>query len=111
MWSVSPRADLWPWARFHLQSATSFWKRAYTASAPDGQATIPQYRTGDRQLGPLSTLGAGAGGRVHLGPTEDPSSIAVKLEGGILETWFTDDLYVTSRTAGLGTLSLEGAFR
>jgi hypothetical protein len=108
---LSRRWTLWPWVRFHAQTPVYFWNRAYvTHLGPDGSYTKPDYRTGDRELGPLANVGGGVGASFGIGSDNDPSSVTVQLHGGIIHTEFLDDLYVTSRTAGLSTLTVAGVF-
>jgi hypothetical protein len=104
---LSRRWTLWPWFRFNAQTPVYFWSRAYIARpGQDG----PQYRTGDRELGPLATVGLGAGASYGLGPSTNPSDVTVQLYAGAIHTEFLDDLYVKSRTAVLSTLTLLGVF-
>ncbi|HEX3597038.1 MAG TPA: DUF3570 domain-containing protein [Polyangiaceae bacterium] len=108
---VSRRWTVWPWMRFNAQTPVYFWNRAYVARfGPSGSFELPQYRTGDRELGPLSTVGLGAGASYAMGASDNPSTVTVQLHGGVIHTEFLDDLYVTSRTAELATLTLMGVF-
>ncbi|HEX4334277.1 MAG TPA: DUF3570 domain-containing protein [Polyangiaceae bacterium] len=108
---LSRRWTVWPWFRFNAQTPVFFWNRAYVARfGADGKFDLPAYRTGDRELGPLSTFGLGAGANFAVGPTNKPSSVALQLHGGVIHTEFLDDLYVTSRNAELATLTVLGVF-
>lgn len=102
------RFALWPHGRFHVQSPVSFWQRAYISS-PSGW-NLPEFRTGDRELGPLWTATGGAGAKLFLGGHEDPQTWGVALQGDAIYTSYTNDLYLTSRTGVLGSLTLEGEF-
>ncbi len=107
---LSRRWMVWPRLRAHFQTPVYFWSRAYeSAFRADGSFSVPRYRTGDRELGPLLTFGAGVGGSFAMGPDVDPTSLTLLLQGDILHTKFLDDLYVTSRTATLATLAIQGA--
>jgi hypothetical protein len=107
---LSRRTMIWPHFRFHAQSATYFWRRAYVSEFSASEPwLLPQYRTGDRELGPLSTLGAGVGASFKLGDM-DRSPYTLILQGDMSGTEFLDDLYVTSRLAGFCSIGLEGAF-
>ncbi len=99
------RFEIWPHVRFHAQSAVNFWQRAYTANGP---LTVPELRTGDRELGPLRTITGGGGLRALLGPNADLSAWAVTLQGDVMYTDFLNDLFILNRTAVLGTLTFEG---
>jgi hypothetical protein len=100
------RLQLWPHVRFHAQNGVNFWEKAYVAS--DTGFTFPEFRTGNRELGPLLTETAGGGVKVFLGKAGNPKSLSIALhvDGGY--TSYLDDLYITSRTSVLGALILEG---
>jgi hypothetical protein len=106
IFDLGRRVELWPHARFHAQSSTSFWKRAYVSQSTFGW-DLPKYRTGDRELGPLSTIGGGLGVRLYLGSDAEPRGWQLGLTVDGMYTSFPDDLFVTSRTAVLGTLVSE----
>jgi hypothetical protein len=106
---LSRRWTIWPWLRFHAQTPVYFWNRAYV-SRGTGEFVGPKYRTGDRELGPLATIGGGVGASFAMGPADDPSIVVVQLHGGVIRTEFLDDLYVKSRTAGVSTLTVAGVF-
>ncbi len=107
IFDLGHRIALWPHARFHGQSSVVFWRRAYVSGTANG-FDLPQYRTGDRELGPLLTLGGGMGLRVYLGGRGRPEQLALQLAYDGMFTSFLDDLYVTQRTAMLGTLTFLG---
>lgn len=108
---VSRRLTLWPRLRVNAQTPTYFWKRAYVSAIDAGGASsIPRYRTGDRELGPLATVALGVGSSFAFGASNRPSAWALVLQLDGIRTQFLDDLYVTSRTAGLASLGVEGAF-
>ncbi|HEX7669308.1 MAG TPA: DUF3570 domain-containing protein [Polyangiaceae bacterium] len=108
---VSRRLMLWPKLRVHGQTATYFWRRAYVATlGAAGALDVPRYRTGDRELGPLGTVALGFGGSFAFGSSVRPSAWTLVAQVDAIRTQFLDDLYVTSRTAALGTLGVEGAF-
>lgn len=108
---LSRRLMVWPHLRFHAQSAVYFWRRAYVSSFSGTQGEVPRYRTGDRELGPLATVTAGAGGSLGIGPRTDPSAWALEAQVDFLGTEFLDDLYVTSRSAVLVAAGLIGVFQ
>jgi hypothetical protein len=99
------RFALWPHTRFHVQSPVSFWRRAYV-SGPGWD--LPEYRTGDRELGSLWTFTAGGGIKWYLGTKAEPTSWAVSLQGDAMYTSYADALYLTDRTAFLGAFIFEG---
>jgi hypothetical protein len=100
------RVELWPHTRIHAQSSVSFWKRAYASQSTFGW-DLPKYRTGDRELGPLSTVEGGLGARFYLGPEAEPRGWQIGLTVDAMYTSFPDDLFVTSRTALLGTMTSQ----
>jgi hypothetical protein len=114
IFDIGRRFALWPHARFHVQSEVSFWQRAYiSVQAPAGQPPVwnlPEYRTGDREFGPLWTTVGGFGMKWYLGSEGDLGQWALQLTGDLMYTSFLDDLYLTQRTAELGALSFEGQF-
>jgi hypothetical protein len=109
IFDLGRRFAVWPHARFHVQSSVSFWQLAYV-SAPAPAWNLPEYRTGDRELGPLWTTEGGFGIKWYLGGAADPQQWALQLTGDAMYTAFLDDLYMTRRVAGLSALSFEGEF-
>lgn len=108
---LSRRTTLGPHLRIHAQNSVYFWRRAYVSDfESDSSWQLPRYRTGDRELGPLFTLGTGFGARIGIGPELDPSELTLVMQGDLAATAFLDDLYLTSRLAGFCTLGIEGAF-
>ena len=99
-WAVGPHG------RFHVQSPVSFWQRAYV-SGPGPGWSIPEFRTGDRELGPLWTMTGGGTMKWYIGPSADTRAWAVGLQADVMYTSFLDDLYLTGRTAFLSALTLE----
>jgi hypothetical protein len=104
---LSSRITVWPHLRVHAQSGVDFWKRAYVLVDANH---LPKYRTGDRELGPLSNLGGGGGIRAALGKAGalDDWVLTASVDG----TWtsFADALYLKDRTSVLGALALEVTF-
>jgi hypothetical protein len=108
---VSRRLTLWPHVRAHAQSSVYFWRRAYVSSFSGTTGTIPEYRTGDRELGPLATLTAGGGASFGIGSGDNPNGWMIELQADVMGTEFLDDLYVTSRGAALVAAGLVGVFQ
>jgi hypothetical protein len=109
IFDLGRRFALWPHARFHLQDAVSFWQRAYV-SGPGPGWDLPEYRTGDRELGPLWTIDGGFGVKWYVGGHDDPERWALQWTDDAMYTSFLDDLFLSHRTAVLGALGLEGQF-
>lgn len=107
---VAQHLEVWPHVRHHIQSGVDFWKRAYEAvPLADGSLAAPQYRAGDRELGPLQTFILGAGARYQL--TDAPGSEwALVLEADVGRTNFSDALYILRRNMAYATLAVEATF-
>lgn len=108
IFDVGRRFALWPHAHFHAQSAVNFWQRAYVSNSVNGSWDLPEFRTGDRELGPLRTIEGGGGLRAFLGSNADPQAWSLTFQGDVMYTNFLDDLYTTTRSGFLGTLTFEG---
>jgi hypothetical protein len=81
LWDVAERLRIGPHVRLHMQTGASFHQLAYVATYDaQGSYTIPQYRTGDRELAPLVTVTAGASVRVGLTPARGPVRLALLLQ-------------------------------
>lgn len=104
---ASRRFTFWPHARFHVQNGTSFWKRAYSST---GVHDLPALRTGDRELGPLYTVGGGGGMRIALGGSGSLDDLVwtTTLDG--FSTAFSDAIYVSKRFSALLTTGMEVTF-
>ena len=108
IFDLGKRFALWPHARFHVQSQTSFWQKAYVSANSNGDPAtwnLPLYRTGDRELGPLWTTEGGLGFRWYLGPQSEPRTFQLGFSADAMYTAYTDDIYLTSRTALLGAVT------
>jgi hypothetical protein len=108
IFDIGRRFALWPHARLNVQSAVDFWKRAYVSNSTASSFDLPEFRTGDRELGPLRTLTGGGGARFFLGPNADPGAWSVSLVGDVMYTSFLNDLYLTNRTGTIMSLTFEG---
>lgn len=104
-WDITKQIRFWPHLRVHAQSSVGFWKLGYTVE-PTSAGTplaLPEFRTGDREMGPLVGVTGGAGIRVLLGD-KTPS---LTFSGDAIYTRWLDHLYRTERLGGFGLLSLE----
>ncbi len=106
---LSRRWSLWPHVRYHDQTAVSFWRRAYVGQVGPGQIVAPEYRSGDRELGPLRTLTVGPGVAFDFG-SSDPRSLRAALEVEGSSTRFRDALYIDHRWAGFAVASFTARF-
>jgi hypothetical protein len=107
IFDLGRRFAIWPHAHFHIQSGVNFWQLAYVSNSANGGWDLPEFRTGDRELGPLRTVSGGGGIRAFVGPKADPQAWSLTLQGDVSYTDFLDDLYVSNRTAGLAVLTFE----
>ncbi|HEY2510389.1 MAG TPA: DUF3570 domain-containing protein [Polyangiaceae bacterium] len=107
IFDLGRRFAFWPHARLHMQSGVDFWQRAYSTGSATGW-DLPEFRTGDRELGPLRTLTGGGGLRVFLGSNADPQAWSLAFQADAMYTSFLDDLYLTERTGVIGSLTFEG---
>ncbi|MBM4377182.1 MAG: DUF3570 domain-containing protein [Deltaproteobacteria bacterium] len=96
---------IWPHARFHAQSGANFYELAYSASAnPDGSTSLPVYRTGDRELGPLLAGTLGGGVRYDFGARR---SYGLAFNGDVVYTRFSRTLFALDRWGYFGALNFE----
>lgn len=107
---VGRRWSVWLGARGHLQSGVAFWRRAYVARVDvAGTTEAPEYRTGDRELGPLYAGTVGPAARYAFGPASAPESWALTLQADTTATHFLDSLFVRDRLAELIVLQVEAS--
>lgn len=107
IFDLGKRFAIWPHLRFHVQKSVSFWQLAYVSGPAPGW-DLPEYRTGDRELGPLWTMTGGGGVKTFLGSDADPKKFAIGLQMDAGYTAYTDDLYLSNRTMILTSLNFEG---
>jgi hypothetical protein len=98
------RVETGPHARLHAQNGVDFWQRAYTLGPG---FSYPEYRTGDRELGPLVNATGGWNLRIGLGPVADTNAWVLGFDANFTYSRFLDDLYLTQRTSALVGVSLE----
>jgi hypothetical protein len=101
---LGPRFEIGPHVRVHSQSPVSFWERAYTLGPG---MSYPEYRTGDRELGPLVGLTFGGSARVKLGPAGHRTAWVLGWDLNATETRYLDDIYITGRLSAVSGLSIE----
>ena len=75
-----------------------------------GVTDIPSLRTGDRELGPETSVSGGSYLRVYVGGAGDPRKVALGLDTYVTYTSYPDDLYIKSRLAALAALTFEVNF-
>jgi len=91
-----------PHVRFHIQSGVDFWKRAYVAEPNPVGFEVPEFRTGDRELGPL--FAATLGGRLKHELTDNLSA-GLQVDG--IYTQFLDHIYIFDRIGVFTATTLE----
>jgi hypothetical protein len=106
IFDLGRRFVFWPRVRWHAQSAVSFWERAYVSGLATGWE-LPEFRTINRELGPLWTAQGGFGFRWFLGKASDPRTLQLGVTADVMYTSFLDDLFLMNRTAGIGAMTLE----
>ena len=104
---MSRRVEVWPHLRFHVQNGVNFWKRAYVSESSTG-FELPEFRTGNRELGPLASETVGGGIKVFLGKAGNPKSLSIAAHVDGSYTNYLDDLYISSRASVLGAFILDG---
>jgi hypothetical protein len=105
IFDLGRRVEVWPHLRFHAQNGVDFWQRAYVVETG---FEIPEYRTGNRELGPLVSETVGGGVKVFLGKAGNPKSLSLALHCDGSYTSYLDDLYILGRTSVFGAVILEG---
>jgi len=99
---IKDKIRVGPHVRFHIQGPVDFWQRAYAATPTATGWQLPQFRTGDRELGPLFGVTVGGGIRYQL---SEVFSASVQVEG--IYTQFLDHLYVYDRLGVFSATMLE----
>lgn len=108
---LNPRLRVWPHAHAHVQSGTAFYRRVYGATLnSDGSATIPQFRTNDRELSPMIGITGGGGVRYALTDPGGKFQLAVVSSADVLFNYYFNALYIQTRFAGYGTIGIEADF-
>jgi hypothetical protein len=106
LFDFARRIEVGPHLRFYGQTPVDFWQRAYVAGPG---YVYPALRTGNRELGPLINLTGGASLRAGLGTGAEPRKWLLGFDVNVTSTQYLDDLYLTQRWSGVGSLSLEVA--
>lgn len=108
LYDMSERLRLGPHLHLHVQKAAVFYQRIYGATLnTDGSATIPLYRTTDRELSPM--FGVTGGGNVRFALTDPTSKVQIGLIGSAdaMFNYYLNSLYTRSRIATYGTVGVE----
>lgn len=97
-----------PHFRFHGQSGVGFWQLAYgvTRDAATNTLTMPAYRAGDKELGPMLAVTLGSGARIELCNKE--CALSVKAE--MIYSRYLDHLYILQRFGYYGATAFEVDF-
>ncbi|HEX4336578.1 MAG TPA: DUF3570 domain-containing protein [Polyangiaceae bacterium] len=107
---ASRRVFMWAHLRGHFQTGVSFWRRAYSAVLGEAPSSVPTWRTGDREMSPLSAGTFGVGTRWNVGPSARATAWSLVAQADLLTTVFSDALYIESRQGYLGVLQVEAEF-
>lgn len=111
MIDVSPRFRIWPHIHVHAQTGTSFYNRIYGATLnSDGSATVPRFRTTDRELSPMLGFTGGGGARFALTDPKGSFQLALFSTADALYNQYINSLFIRNRLAIYGTLGLEADF-
>ncbi|MBX3222137.1 MAG: DUF3570 domain-containing protein [Labilithrix sp.] len=111
MMDLNARLRVWPHLRVHAQNGTSFYNRVYGATLnSDGSATIPRFRTNDRELSPMIGITGGGGVRYALTDPGGKFQLAVFSSADMLFNYYINTLFIRTRFAGYGTIGLEADF-
>ncbi len=110
LWSVSDRFSFGPRGRFHVQTGTDFWQRAYELVKVEGSLVPPSIRTGDRELGPLYSFSGGLAASLDLSGAAGDGTRVLSLVGDGMYTAYEDALYLTDRTALFTALTFNATF-
>jgi hypothetical protein len=108
---LSQRLRVWPHAHLHGQTAAGFYQRVYGATLnSDGSATIPKFRSTDRELSTM--FGATGGGGLRIAATDASSKFQLGFyaTGDALFNDYFNSLYVKTRLAFYGTIGVEADF-
>src|SRR5262249_39052909 len=108
---TSPRLRIWPHVHAHVQTGASFYNRIYGATInTDGSATIPQFRTSDRELSPMLGVTGGGGIRYALTDPAGKFQLALISSADALFNYYINSLYLRQRLAIYGTIGVEADF-
>lgn len=111
MIDVSSRLRLWPHVHVHAQTGAEFYQRVYAATLrADGSATIPAFRSSDRELSPMLGFTGGGGFRYGLSDPSAKFQIALFTNADALFNDYANTLYIRTRLAGYGTIGIEADF-
>jgi hypothetical protein len=109
---MGKRLELWPHARFNVQTGANFYQLAYSATVDPitNQLVVPLYRTTDRELSPLVSLTGGGGGHFVLSPGDAKTQYGISVQADVMFTKYFDSLFITQRTALYGTVGFDAEF-
>ena len=111
LFDLTERLSFDPRIRFHLQDGVDFWRRAYElAPGADGPLSLPDLRTGDRELGPLRSFTGGLGAHCDLSERPGARRWLLSLQADTVLTQYPDALYISRRNAYFFALSLDATF-
>lgn len=108
---LSSRLRVWPHVHLHGQTGADFYNRVYGATLnSDGSATIPAFRSSDRELSPMIGITLGGGTRYALTEPSAKIQLGVFASVDALYNQYFNSLFVQNRLAGYGTVGIEADF-
>lgn len=111
MIDLNARLRVWPHVHLHAQNGANFYKRVYGATLnSDGSATIPKFRSSDRELSPMMGITGGGGIRYALTDPGGKFELAIYSSADVLFNYYLNTLFLQTRIAGYGTIGIETNF-
>ncbi len=105
VYDLSNRLFVGPHVRLHVQNGASFYRLGYVGDVTPGVASVPEYRTGDRELSPLWTATIGGGAL-----WEFATSWSASLQADVGYTEYSNTLFIEDRTSFLSALLVNKEF-
>ncbi|AKT41981.1 DUF3570 domain-containing protein [Chondromyces crocatus] len=105
---LNDQIRVWPHVRFHAQTGASFWRLAYEAERDElGVLQLPNYRTGDRELGPYIQATVGGGVRFAFG---SKNQFSMLVNGDFIYSRYLDHLFLPQKFGYFGATAFEAEF-
>lgn len=98
---VSASVRIWPHLRFHAQKGVDFWRSTYIVDQTSAGVVAPEWRTGDREQGPMIAATAGGGFRVGT------DAFGFSFSADAIYTRFLDHLFIQDRLGGFAAVVFD----
>lgn len=98
------RFRIWPHVRFHAQTGADFYQLAYPVLTDGAEVQLPNFRTGDRELGPVISVYGGGGIRWAVGENKN---WGLALSGDAIYTRYLNHLFIIERVGVYGALAAD----